>query len=154
MDPQDIDTLLAPELVTLAEPPAEKNACIEHLLDMAVEAGRVTDRGTALDALLAREEETTTGVGLGIGIPHARTDAVTEPTVVFARSERGVDFEAMDDEPATLIFMLLVPEGGSEDHLNMLSSLSRALMHEDVRESLHAAHSPEEVRETLKEAVA
>lgn len=154
MDPQDIDTLLPPELVSLEEPPAEKNACIEHLLDMAVEAGRVEDREAALKALLAREEETTTGVGLGIGIPHAQTDAVTRPTVVFARSERGVDFDAMDDEPATLIFMLLVPEGGSEEHLGMLSSLSRALMHEDVRDSLHEAESPEAVRETLKEAVA
>ncbi|WP_336362670.1 PTS sugar transporter subunit IIA [Halalkalicoccus salilacus] len=154
MDPQDIDTLLPPELVSLEEPPAEKNACIEYLLDMAVEAGRVEDREAALEALLAREEETTTGVGLGIGIPHAQTDAVTRPTVVFARSERGVDFDAMDDEPATLIFMLLVPEGGSEEHLGMLSSLSRALMHEDVRDSLHEAESPEAVRETLKEAVA
>lgn len=154
MDPQDIDTLLPRELVSLEEPPAEKEACIEHLLDMAVEAGRVEDREAALDALLAREEETTTGVGMGIGIPHAQTDAVTRPTVVFARSDRGVDFDAMDDEPATLIFMLLVPEGGSEEHLGMLSSLSRALMHEEVRDSLHEAESPETVRETLKEAVA
>ncbi|WP_336344712.1 PTS sugar transporter subunit IIA [Halalkalicoccus ordinarius] len=154
MDPQDIDTLLPRELVSLEEPPAEKDACIEHLLDMAVEAGRVEDRETALEALFAREEETTTGVGMGIGIPHAQTDAVTRPTVVFARSDRGVDFDAMDDEPATLIFMLLVPEGGSEEHLGMLSSLSRALMHEEVRDSLHEAESPEAVRETLREAVA
>lgn len=154
MDPQDIDTLLPRELVSLEEPPAEKDACIEHLLDMAVEAGRVEDREAALEALFAREEETTTGVGMGIGIPHAQTDAVTRPTVVFARSDRGVDFDAMDDKPATLIFMLLVPEGGSEEHLGMLSSLSRALMHEEVRDSLHEAESPEDVRETLREAVA
>lgn len=154
MDPDDIDTLLPPELVSLSEPPAEKEACIEHLLDMAVEAGRITDRETALAALFAREEETTTGVGKGIGIPHAQIDAVTQPTVVFVRSERGVDFDAMDDRPATLIFMLLVPEGGSEEHLGMLSSLSRALMHDDIRESLHEAQSPETVRKTLKEAVA
>ena len=91
---------------------------------------------------------------MGIGIPHAQTDAVTQPTVAFVRSERGVDFDAMDDEPATLIFMLLVPEGRDEDHLDMLSSLSRALVHEDVRNSLHEAESPEDIRETLKEAVA
>ncbi|MFC6906531.1 fructose PTS transporter subunit IIA [Halalkalicoccus tibetensis] len=154
MEPEDIDTLLPRELVSLEEPPAEKEACIEHLLDMAVEAGRIEDREAALEALLAREEETTTGVGLGIGIPHAQTDAVTEPTVAFVRSDRGVDFDAMDDQPATLIFMLLVPEGGEEEHLNMLSTLSRALMHEETRDSLHEAESPEEVRGTLKEAVA
>ena len=154
MDPNDIDTLLPRDLVSLSEPPAEKEACIEHLLDMAVKAGRVRDRETALDALLVREEETTTGVGMGIGIPHAQTDAVTQPTVAFVRSERGVDFDAMDDEPATLIFMLLVPEGGDEEHLDMLSSLSRALMHEETRDSLHGGESPEAVRESLKEAVA
>lgn len=154
MDPDDIDTLLPPELVSLSEPPAEKEACIERMLDMAVDAGRVEDRETALAALLAREEETTTGVGKGIGIPHAQTDATIRPTVVFIRSERGVDFDAMDDRPATLVFMLLVPEGESEEHLGMLSSLSRALMHDEVRESLHEAQSPKAVQETLKGAVA
>lgn len=148
-----IDTLLPPELVTLAEPPAEKDACIEFLLDVAVDAGRVSDREVALDALYAREEQTTTGVGLGVAIPHARTGAVVRPSVVFARSERGVDFDALDGEPATLVFMLLVPERGSETHLEVLSSLSRALVREEVRSALRTAGSPEAVRTTLERAI-
>ncbi|PSP55392.1 PTS fructose transporter subunit IIA [Halobacteriales archaeon QS_1_67_19] len=150
----DIETLIPTEQISLAEPPAGKVACIEFLLDLLVDAGRVEDREAALDALLARERETTTGVGKGIGIPHAKTDAVTSPSLAFARSESGIDFEAMDGEPATLIFMILVPESGAEDHLDILSSLSRALMHEAVRADLHAAETPAEVQDTLREAVA
>ncbi|WP_394342368.1 PTS sugar transporter subunit IIA [Salinigranum rubrum] len=153
IDPTDIDRLTPPELVTLEQPPASKEECIEFLLDVAVEAGRVDDREQALSDLLQREEEATTGVGFGIGIPHAKTSAVTRPSVVFARSEEGIDFDAMDDKPAHLLFMLIVPEEGGEEHLEILSSLSRALMHEEVRESLREAETVGAVRDTLKEAV-
>lgn len=154
IDQDDIETLIPTEQISLAEPPGEKEACIEFLLDRLVDAGRVDDRDAALDALLAREAETTTGVGMGIGIPHAQTDAVTRPSIAFARSEAGIDFDAMDDEPATLIFMILVPEEGADDHLDILSSLSRALMHEEVRDDLRAAETPTDVQETLRGAVA
>ncbi len=150
----DIDELIPASHISLSEPPAEKEATIEYLLDLVVESGRVDDRQVALDALLAREEETTTGVGMGIGIPHAKTEAVDRPSLAFARSEEGVDFGSMDDEPATLIFLILVPEAGSEDHLEILSSLSRALMHDDVRERLHAADDESEIQQTLREAIA
>jgi fructose PTS system EIIA component len=150
----DIETVLTRDLIVLEEPPAEKDACIEFLLDKAVAADRVTDREAALEALFAREAETTTGVGKGIGIPHAKTDAVSQPTIVFARSEAGVDFDAMDDEPATLLFLLLVPESGGEEHLALLSSLSRALMHDDVRDRLHEADSKAAIEDTITEAVA
>lgn len=149
-----IDTLVPTEHITLDQPPADKQACIEYLLDLLVDAGQVENREAALEALLAREEETTTGVGMGIGIPHAQTDAVTQPSVAFTRSDEGVDFGAMDDEPAQLIFMILVPESGADDHLAILSTLSRALMHDEVREDLYDAETPEDVQDVLKEAIA
>lgn len=149
-----IDTLAPTEHITLDPPPADKQACIEYLLDQLVDAGRVENREAALEALLAREEETTTGVGMGIGIPHAQTDAVTQPSVAFTRSDEGVDFGSMDDEPARLIFMILVPESGADDHLAILSTLSRALMHDEIREDLYDAETPSEVQDVLKEAVA
>jgi PTS system fructose-specific IIA component len=153
MDQQTLDRILSTELVSLEEPPDEKRAAIEHLLDIAVDAGRVTDREATLDALLEREGETSTGVGKGIGIPHAKTDGVAEPTVVFSRSSEGIDFDAPDGKPATLLFMILVPASGSDDHLSILSSLSRALMDDDVRDRLHAAESPEAVTDTLLKAI-
>jgi len=150
----DIDELIPQSHIALSEPPARKEACIEFLLDRMAESGRVENRQRALDALLAREAETTTGVGMGIGIPHAKTDAVSEPSLAFTRSASGVDFGSMDGEPATLIFMILVPESGGEEHLNILSSLSRALMHEEIRDRLHAAEDETAVQKTLREAIA
>ncbi|GAA0254848.1 PTS sugar transporter subunit IIA [Haladaptatus pallidirubidus] len=150
----DIDDLISEPHISLDEPPNEKDACIEHLLELITSSDRVTDRDKALQALFEREKETTTGVGMGIGIPHAKTDAVTQPSVAFTRSTDGVDFGAMDDEPAKLLFMILVPETGAEDHLTILSSLSRALMHEEVRDSLYAAETPDDVQAALREAVA
>jgi len=154
IEADDIDELIPASHISLSEPPAEKEACIEYLLDLLVEADRVDDREAALDALLERESETTTGVGMGIGIPHAKTDAVSRPSLAFARSEDGVDFGSMDGEPATLIFMILVPASGSEDHLKILSSLSRGLMHEEVRDDLHAAEDEAAVQDALREAIA
>lgn len=153
MDQQTLDRIISTDLVSLEEPPAEKRAVIEHLLDIAVEAGRVDDREQALEDLLAREEETSTGVGKGIGIPHAKTTGATEPTVVFTRSTDGIDFGAPDGKPATLLFMILVPEEGSDDHLKILSSISRALMNDDVRADLHDAQSPKEVTTVLTNAI-
>lgn len=154
MDQDTLDRILSTDLVSLEEPPAEKRAVIEHLLDLVADAGRVDDRNQALEDLLAREEETSTGVGKGIGIPHAKTTGVNEASVAFTRSSDGVDFDAPDGEPATLLFMILVPEGESDEHLTILSSLSRALMDEDVREDLHDAETPETVTTVLKEAIA
>jgi PTS system fructose-specific IIA component len=153
IDPDDIDRLTPPELVTLDEPPTSKRDCIEFLLDVAADAGRVDDRERALADLLQREEAATTGVGFGIGIPHAKTSAVSRPSVAFARSEAGIDFDAMDDRPAHLLFVLLAPEACGDEHLEILSSLSRALIHEEVRESLRTAESVEGIRTVLKEAV-
>ncbi|ELZ98921.1 sugar phosphotransferase system (PTS) IIA component [Haloferax mucosum ATCC BAA-1512] len=154
MDATDISTITPLELISLEEPPAMKEDAIEFLLDLAVDAGRVDDRETALDALLERENEATTGVGFGIGIPHAKTDTVSEPTVAFARSTDGIDFDAMDDEPARLLFLILVPADGGEDHLQILSALSRSLMHEDVREDLLEAERKQTVQAVLDEVVA
>ncbi|WP_227355781.1 PTS sugar transporter subunit IIA [Haladaptatus salinisoli] len=154
IEQDDIDDLLPEPHISLNDPPNEKDACIEYLLDLIVNTDRVNDRDAALEALFAREEETTTGVGMGIGIPHAKTDAITRPSVAFTRSTDGVDFGAMDGEPAKLLFMILVPDSGAEDHLAILSSLSRALMHEEVRDDLYAAETPTDVQVALREAVA
>lgn len=150
----DIDQLMPTELISLEEPPAEKEAAIEYLLDLIVDADRVDDREEALAALMQREQETTTGVGQGIAIPHAQTDAVERPSVAFVRSSAGLDFDSMDEKPANLVFMILVPEGGSDDHLAILSSLSRSLMHDEVRDGLYEADTPAEVQSVMQEAIA
>ncbi|MCU4925651.1 fructose PTS transporter subunit IIA [Halobacteria archaeon AArc-dxtr1] len=154
IEADDADELLPTAHVSLSGAPDQKEACIEHLPSLIDDNGRVEDREAALEALLAREEQTTTGVGMGIGIPHAKTDAVSRPSLAFARADGGIDFGAMDDKPARLVFTILVPESGAEDHLSILSSLSRALMHDEGREGLSDASSPDAVQSVLREAIA
>ncbi len=148
-----ITELMPSGLITLEEPPAEKTDAIEYLLDHITETGRVTDRESALSALVQREQETTTGVGKGIAIPHAQTSAVDQPSVAFCRSSAGIDFQSMDGKPAHLVFMILVPENGSDEHLEILSSLSRSLLHEEVREGLYDAETPTDVQAVIAEAI-
>jgi PTS system fructose-specific IIA component len=148
-----ITELMPTELITLEEPPAEKVDTIEYLVDLVSETGRVNDREAALSALMQREQETTTGVGKGIAIPHAQTNAVDRPSVAFCRSSAGLDFDSMDGKPAHLVFMILVPESGSDAHLDILSSLSRSLMHDEVREGLYDAETPADVQAVIEEAI-
>ena len=144
---------LTPELIDLTNKPETKQEAIEALLNLAVEAGRVQNREQALKALQEREAEATTGVGMGIGIPHAKSEAVVSPTIVFTRAPDGIDFDSMDDEPVRLLFMLLVPAAGGDEHLEMLSSLSRSLMNEETRTALLEAESVERVESIILEAV-
>lgn len=144
---------LIPDLIDLTNEPETKQEAIEQLLDLAVEAGRINDREQALADLRAREAESTTGVGMGIGIPHAKSEAVVSPTIAFTRALDGIDFDSVDDEPVRLLFMLLVPATGSDEHLQMLSSLSRSLMHEETRTALMEAESVGRVESIILEAV-
>lgn len=150
----DVPTdVIRTETMTLREPPARKRRCIEFLVDVAATAGYVADVEAAVDAVLERETQAPTGVGKGVAIPHAKTNAVDRPVVVFARSSDGVDFEALDDEPATLLFLLLVPADCADDHLQILSAVSRSLVHESTRRQLRSAESVEEIQTTLREGI-
>lgn len=153
MEHASFDDIIGPELVALGTDPGSKDGAIELLLELAADAGRVDDPAQAKADVLAREAEATTGVGMGIAIPHAKTAAVAEPTVAFTRTREGIDFEAHDGSTATLIFLLLFPADASKGYLKTLSTLSRALVHEEVREELTSAETPEEVISVLREAV-
>jgi fructose-specific phosphotransferase system IIA component len=97
--------------------------------------GRVTDLDGFLADVRKREEQMPTGLPGGIGIPHARSAYVTEPSLAFGRSPEGIDWGA-EDGPATLIFLIAAPEGGGDDHLKILAALARRLMRTEFRESL------------------
>lgn len=153
MSDRSLDALISTELIRLDASFTDKNDAIEGLLDTVAEEDRLKDRDQALEDLKEREKEATTGVGKGIGIPHAKTEAVDEPVVGFARADEGVDFGAPDGEDARLIFMLLFPDGSEDEYLDLLSSISRSLMHEEVRGSLLEAETEQEVMEILEEEV-
>lgn len=121
-----------------------KDEAINELIEILYEDGKVTDKEELKKAVLKREEEFSTGIGMGIAIPHGKCSAVKEPAITFGLSKEGIDYKSMDDKPAHLFFLISVPEESSDIHLRALSEISRKLMHVDVREQLKNAQNFDE----------
>ncbi|GAA1500663.1 fructose-specific PTS transporter subunit EIIC [Streptomyces bangladeshensis] len=131
---------------------AEKEAAIREMAELLARSGRVADVAELVATALRREEQGSTGLGEEIAIPHAKTDAVTEPVVGFARSAEGVEWGSLDGTKARLIFMIAVPEAAAGDeHLRILALLSRKLMDAGFRERLLAAPDERAVLAVLAE---
>ncbi|GHG77024.1 fructose-specific PTS transporter subunit EIIC [Streptomyces griseocarneus] len=129
-----------------------KEEAIREMAGLLAASGKVTDVEGVVGAVLAREELGTTGLGEEIAIPHAKTDAVTEPVVAFARSAEGIEWGALDGTRARLVFMIAVPEAAAgEEHLRILALLARKLLDADFRGRLLAAPDVEAVLRVLEE---
>jgi PTS system fructose-specific IIC component len=128
-----MSSLITPQLVVLdRDLGADRAAAIRTLTDLVASNGRATDAASLFDDAWAREQKTDTGVPGGIAIPHCRSAAVTEPTLVMARPNPAVDFGAPDG-PADLIFLIAAPDGADQAHLALLSKLARSLRRARVR---------------------
>ena len=134
--------LITPELVDLALTAATKEDAVRALAERLVTAGRVTDLDGFLADVAARESQMPTGLEGGIGIPHCRSEHVTEPTLAFARTTAAVDFGAPDG-PADLLFLIAAPAGADSDHLTILSALARKLMNDQFTGALRSTDTPE-----------
>lgn len=132
--------LLSKDSITLNAAPKSKAEAIDMLVDLQVKGGKIADREAYKKGILAREEMSSTAVGEGIAIPHAKSTAVKAPSLAAMTVPQGVDYEAMDDEPSNLLFMIAAPNDG-DVHLEVLSRLMTILMDEDFREKLLAASS-------------
>ncbi|WP_147532220.1 PTS fructose transporter subunit IIABC [Bacillus marasmi] len=140
-----ITQLLTEETVTLSISGSSKANAIDTLVEVLDKAGKLSDKNAYKAAIIAREEQSTTGIGEGIAIPHAKTTAVKQAAIAFGRSEQGVDYQSLDGQPAFLFFMIAAPEGANNTHLEALSRLSSILMNEEAREELRRASSAREV---------
>ena len=132
--------LLSKDSITLNAAPKSKAEAIDMLVDLQVKGGKIADREAYKKGILAREEMSSTAVGEGIAIPHAKSTAVKAPSLAAMTVPQGVDYEAMDDEPSNLLFMIAAPNDG-DVHLEVLSRLMTILMDEDFRDKLLAASS-------------
>ena len=130
--------------VSLNQKAASKDEVLEKVVDLMYEKGNITDKAEYLQAVRAREEEGTTGVGEGIAIPHGRCMAVNAPGLAAMVLPEGVDYDALDDEPVHLIFLIAAPANGGDAHIEMLSKLSTMLMDEEFTANLRNAKSKEE----------
>ena len=136
--------LLKKESIDLNAVVADKPAAIDHLVSLMAKGGNINDVEGYKKAVLAREAESSTGIGEGIAIPHAKTDAVSAPGLASMIVRDGVDYESLDDEPAHLFFLIAAPAGGANVHLEVLSRLSRMLMDDEFRENLLNAKTAED----------
>ncbi|WP_306529927.1 PTS fructose transporter subunit IIABC [Megasphaera sp.] len=146
--------LLKKQSIDLNAAVADKTAAIGHLVDLMEAGGNLNNKELYKERVLAREAEGSTGIGEGIAIPHAKTEAVNEPGLASMIVRDGVDYESLDDEPAHLFFMIAAPAGGADVHLEVLSRLSRMLMDDDFRDALMQAKTPEEYLSTIDKAEA
>ena len=118
----------------------DRDAAIAELVGIAARTGKVNDPAAVVASALAREATVSTGLGDGIAIPHAKTDAVSEPVVVYARSRAGIDWSSRDGNPVTELFLIAVPQHAAGDaHLTILGALSRKLVNAQFRSELSAA---------------
>lgn len=146
--------IITPELVTLDVPlGTDKQSVIRALAERVVAQGRARSAQQLFDDAWAREQKDETGLPGGIGIPHARSASVTEPTLAFARLTPGVDFGAPDG-PADIVFLIAAPEGADEAHLSVLSQLARSLMNNDFMSGLRSAQTPTEAVRIITDAIA
>lgn len=146
--------LLKKQSIDLNASVADKAAAIDHLVDLMAAGGNLNDKELYKQRVLAREQEGSTGIGEGIAIPHAKTEAVNEPGLASMIVRDGVDYESLDDEPAHLFFLIAAPAGGANVHLEVLSRLSRMLMDDDFRDNLMKAQTPEEYLAIIDKAEA
>lgn len=113
-----------------------KMEALDELINVLAEDGKVKDKQQFKMAVLKREEEFSTGIGMGIAIPHGKSNAVREASIVFGRSDNGIEYGSMDGKPAHLFFLIAIPEGSNNVHLRALSDISRKLMNLDTRKAL------------------
>lgn len=139
-----ITDLLKKESISLNASPKDKAEAIDMLVDLQVNGGCISDKDEYKKGILAREEHGSTAVGEGIAIPHAKNKGVKSPSLAAMTVPNGVDYEALDDEPSNLLFMIAAPEGGGNVHLDVLAKLMTILMDEDFRAKLLAAKDKNE----------
>jgi fructose PTS system EIIA component len=144
--------LITTDLIDLDLTATDRHEATRKLAQRLEKAGRVTDLNGFLDDVKARETQMPTGIEGGIGIPHARSAHVTVPTLGFGRSSDGIDFGAADG-PATLIFLIAAPAGGGSEHMTILASLARRLVHASFRQALHDAAEPQDVVDLVNKEV-
>lgn len=147
-----ITDLLDKRSISLSGTPKNKNEALDQVVELMVKSGKINDKEAYRKQVYAREEESTTGIGEGIAIPHGKCDAVDKPGLAAMVVKDGVDFDSLDGEPVSLIFLIAAPNTEDNVHLDVLSKLSVLMMDEDFSESLRNAKSVDEFLSIIDKA--
>ncbi|WP_106495060.1 PTS fructose transporter subunit IIABC [Lentibacillus sp. Marseille-P4043] len=144
-----ITDLLKEDTIKLDLKATSKSAVLSELADQLNSADRLNDKDAFLKNIFEREEQSTTGVGEGIAIPHAKTAAVKTPAIAFGRSSDGIDYDSLDGQPAHLFFMIAASEGANNAHLEALSRLSTFLMDPKFQDKMYQATTKAQILEAV-----
>ncbi len=147
-----ITELLRPESIDLNAAPKDKNDTIRQAVALMAKSGNISNIEAYTKQVMAREEESTTGVGEGIAIPHGKCDAVTRPGLAAMIIRDGVDYDSLDGEPVNVLFLIAAPNTKDNVHLDVLSKLSVLLMDEDFTAALKAAKTTDEFLKVIDDA--
>ncbi|MGX7132433.1 PTS fructose transporter subunit IIABC [Enterococcus songbeiensis] len=150
----NIKDLLIKDAMIMDLQATDKQGAIDEMVQKMFDTGRISDIATYKEGILAREAQTSTGLGDGIAMPHAKNAAVKEATVLFAKSNKGLDYEALDGQPTYLFFMIAAPEGANDTHLQALAQLARLLVDPEFVDRLKKAETPDDVQKLFQEAEA
>lgn len=149
-----IKDILNPESMIMDLQATTKDEAINEMADLEVATGIVNNKEKFVESIWAREKESTTGIGGGIAMPHARNEYINKARVLFAKSEKGVDFDSLDQQPVHLFFMITAPAGADNTHLQALAKLSSLLINPDLVEKLKVAKTADEVIDLFSQAEA
>ena len=149
-----IEDLLSPDLMIMDLKATTQEEAIKEMANLEVKQGVVNNEEEFIKSIWAREKESTTGIGEGIAMPHARNKYINRAAVLFSKSPKGIDYKALDGQPVHLFFMITAPAGADNTHLQALAKLSSLLINPDVVNALKAATTPEEVIDIFKKAEA
>lgn len=149
-----ISDLLIKDRINLDVQSTNKVDVIKELAKLHEKTGVLNDYDGYVKALMAREEQSSTGIGEGIAIPHAKTEFVKEPALAMGRKPEGIDYDSLDGEPATLFFMIAAPDGANNTHIETLARLSQLLLDDDFKAALENAKTADEVLDIINKAEA
>ncbi|MFN2340174.1 MAG: PTS sugar transporter subunit IIA [Halanaerobium sp.] len=146
----EVNEFINQNLIKMDLQSTDKESVIKEMIEIMVENEIITDKEEVIKKAMEREAKGTTGVGKGVAIPHVKSNSVKRSAVAFGRSDKGIDYESMDDKPGHLFFLITVPEESHDEHLKLLALLSRNLVHDNFRDSLLKAKNAKEVMSILE----
>lgn len=149
-DSISVSELLTEDVISTELEVKNRDDIFDQLIELLAESGKIDNPGEALDAVKKREDILSTGIGNGVAIPHAKTDAVDSLVVAFGRVEDGIDFKSLDGKPVRLIFLLLSPQEEAGLHVRALARISRMLKNTQFRSRLLEAGSAQEIHEIIR----
>jgi fructose-specific phosphotransferase system IIA component len=147
-----ISKIIRKSAIRLGMRSSTKGEALRELVDLLCAAYKLKERDTILEAILQREEKQSTGVGMGLAVPHAKTPVVKRLYIAFACHAGGIDFDSMDGGKAHLFFILVSPRDVSGPHIKALAGISRLVKHDEFREALLECRTEKDFLDLVKEA--